>query len=200
MFTFVSRKSLSTSSRHLNLGLPSFLLRSGLRKKTFSVTLAEHWLLKCNCRFILQVASAMWISASVQVDSKGFCRWCTTLLIAAFLDFIHRPYFKKYKRARRFGNWISFSPQVRRWETPTLLRPLEKANLNYLKTETHSVSETLCSLKYRTMDKIQKPGYHQCQSKFITHPQVIFPCLFELSSSVCLQCVKRASHQSLVKG
>jgi hypothetical protein len=36
----------------------------------------------------------------------------------------------KYKEAQRFRNWIYFRPQVR-GETPTLLGPLEKANLNH---------------------------------------------------------------------
>jgi hypothetical protein len=30
--------------------------------------------------------------------------------------------------------------------------------LPYLRTETDSVSETLCSLEYRTTDKVQKPS------------------------------------------
>jgi hypothetical protein len=33
----------------------------------------------------------------------------------------------------RFGNWICFHPQVR-WETPTLLGPLERADLNHWTT------------------------------------------------------------------
>ena len=31
---------------------------------------------------------------------------------------------------RRFGNWSCFRPQVK-GETPTLLRPLDRANLNH---------------------------------------------------------------------
>jgi hypothetical protein len=34
-------------------------------------------------------------------------------------------------RIQRFGNWICFHPQVR-GEKPTLLGPLERANLNIL--------------------------------------------------------------------
>jgi hypothetical protein len=33
-------------------------------------------------------------------------------------------------KQQRFGNWISFHPQVKGWETPTLLGPLKRANLN----------------------------------------------------------------------
>jgi hypothetical protein len=34
-----------------------------------------------------------------------------------FLDFVHHPVVKKYRRTRCFGNWICFHPQVRGWET-----------------------------------------------------------------------------------
>jgi hypothetical protein len=30
-----------------------------------------------------------------------------------------------------FQNWVCFHPQVRGWEAPTLLGPLERANLNH---------------------------------------------------------------------
>jgi hypothetical protein len=40
---------------------------------------------------------------------------------------------KKHERSQRFGNWICFHPQVR-GETPTLLGPLERANLNHWTT------------------------------------------------------------------
>jgi hypothetical protein len=45
-----------------------------------------------------------------------------------------------------------------RRETSTLLGPLERANLNHLKTETDTVSETLFSnyLESRTMDEACK--------------------------------------------
>jgi hypothetical protein len=33
------------------------------------------------------------------------------------------------KKKKPFGNWICFCPQVRGWETPNLLGPLERANL-----------------------------------------------------------------------
>jgi hypothetical protein len=38
---------------------------------------------------------------------------------------------KQRQRTQRFGNWICFHPQVRGWETPTLLDPLERANLSH---------------------------------------------------------------------
>jgi hypothetical protein len=52
------------------------------------------------------------------------------------------------------------------WETLTLSGPLEIANLNHwtfyafplLRTETGPVSEALCSLEYRTVDKVQIPS------------------------------------------
>jgi hypothetical protein len=45
-------------------------------------------------------------------------------------------------------------------ETPTLLDPLERANLNqsqHLKTETHPVSGRLCSLVFRIPDVGPRP-------------------------------------------
>jgi hypothetical protein len=48
-----------------------------------------------------------------------------------------------------------FRPQVKGWEAPTLLRPLERADLSrwksVKKTETDPVSETVCSLEYRIL-------------------------------------------------
>jgi hypothetical protein len=35
------------------------------------------------------------------------------------------------RKTQRFGNWICFRPQVRGEETPTLLGPLDRANLNH---------------------------------------------------------------------
>jgi hypothetical protein len=56
-------------------------------------------------------------------------------------------------------------------KTPTQLGPLERANVNhcllppfYLRTETDPVSETSCSFKYRTMDKVHKPRNSLCYS------------------------------------
>jgi hypothetical protein len=76
-------------------------------------------------------------------------------------------YCKEHLRTQRFGNRICFRPQVRGWETPTLLGPLERANLNHsphLRKETDPVSETLCSLEYRTVDKVQKPSNPECHT------------------------------------
>jgi hypothetical protein len=104
--------------------------------------------------------------------SEGLWRWCITQRISGFLDFIHRPVFEG---TWRFGNWICFRLQVKRGKkTPTQLGPFERANHNhwtflgaqlsrcflpsfYLRTETDSVSETSCSFKHWTMDKVQKP-------------------------------------------
>jgi hypothetical protein len=36
----------------------------------------------------------------------------------------------KYERTQPFGSWICFRPQGR-WETPKMLVPLERVNLNY---------------------------------------------------------------------
>jgi hypothetical protein len=80
-----------------------------------------------------------------------------------------------------FRKLICFRPQVRGWETPILLGPLERANLSHwmilieissfyltqqsrglppprLKMETDPVSETLCFLvSYRIPDDGQSP-------------------------------------------
>jgi hypothetical protein len=74
-------------------------------------------------------------------------------------------------KTQRFGNWICFRPHMKVGEkTPTQLGPLERANLNQcvlphlrLRTETDPVSETLCFLEYRTMEKVQKISVNSVQ-------------------------------------
>jgi hypothetical protein len=51
----------------------------------------------------------------------------------------------KHKETQRLGNWICFRPQVRGGETPTLLGPSDRANLNHW-----------------TMDQVQKPSNSWC--------------------------------------
>jgi hypothetical protein len=46
----------------------------------------------------------------------------------------YRWYSKEHKTTERFGNRTCFRPQVRGWETPTTLGPLERANLNHRRT------------------------------------------------------------------
>jgi hypothetical protein len=48
--------------------------------------------------------------------------------VTGFLEFIRRLVFE---RTQNFGQWICFRPQVREGETPTLLGPLERDNLNH---------------------------------------------------------------------
>jgi hypothetical protein len=60
-----------------------------------------------------------------------------TLRITGFFNFVHPPVFKKHKRIQRFGNWTCYRTQLRGGTDP--------------------VSETLCSLEYRTMDKSEYP-------------------------------------------
>jgi hypothetical protein len=51
------------------------------------------------------------------------------LIITKFLDFAHCPIFYKTKC---FRNWVCFHPQVTETDmTPTLLGPLERADLNH---------------------------------------------------------------------
>jgi hypothetical protein len=42
---------------------------------------------------------------------------------------------KGHERTQRFGNWICFHPQMKGGETPTLLGPLERPNLNHWMTQ-----------------------------------------------------------------
>jgi hypothetical protein len=51
--------------------------------------------------------------------------WAGNFFYSELLCFWTLPNVRK-----RFGNWICFSPQVKR-ETPTLLGPLERANFNH---------------------------------------------------------------------
>jgi hypothetical protein len=80
------------------------------------------------------------------------------------------------KTRKPFSNWICFRPKMR-WETPTLLDPLENAilkaqllrlvlatepnrvgvSLPDLRTDTDPVSETLCFLVFRIPDDGQGP-------------------------------------------
>jgi hypothetical protein len=46
------------------------------------------------------------------LHSKGFWRWCVTLITIKLLDFVHRPDFYK-QITQRFGNWICFRLQAR---------------------------------------------------------------------------------------
>jgi hypothetical protein len=51
--------------------------------------------------------------------------------LLAFWTLSIARYAKEHKRTGRFGNCIHFRHQMSEWEAPTLLRPLETADLNY---------------------------------------------------------------------
>jgi hypothetical protein len=53
------------------------------------------------------------------------------VLHSIFLDFVNRPVFY---RIQSFGNWM-FPLQLGGWETSTLLGPIERANINRLRTQ-----------------------------------------------------------------
>jgi hypothetical protein len=115
----------------------------------------------------------IWDTAPVHLDSTG---------IIQLLDFrtLSIVRYSRNQKTQRFGNWICFRPQVR-GETPTLLGPLERANLKRLRRETYPVSETLffflvsripddgqspktqqfpCSLFLLTRSSLQTPIFH----------------------------------------
>jgi hypothetical protein len=65
-----------------------------------------------------------------QVDTIGFWRWCITHRDIGFSDFVHRPDFSQIMKKHNVSETGSVS--VLRWgKTPTLLGPLERANLNH---------------------------------------------------------------------
>jgi hypothetical protein len=74
-----------------------------------------------------------------KLHSKGFWRWCVTLITTKLLDFVHRPDFYKEK-TQRFGNWIACGKASFRFFCRV------GAPSHRLKTETDPVSETLCFL------------------------------------------------------
>jgi hypothetical protein len=50
--------------------------------------------------------------------------------ITGFLDFVHAPYSNEHKRTP-FQKLDLFPSSGEGWETPSLLDPLERANLNH---------------------------------------------------------------------
>jgi hypothetical protein len=88
-------------------------------------------------------------------------------MVIWFLDFIHRPVFKRIKaiKTQCFGDWICLCPQ---WLRLALSNGPNWIGLPcpiQLRTETDPVSETLCfycfySFEHWTMDRVQKPNNH----------------------------------------
>jgi hypothetical protein len=131
----------------------------------------------------------VFLTASLKINHKkilSYCkfrenRWYNTRisskvqqseLLGFWALFIVR-YSEKYERTQRFGNCICLRPKMKRWETPTLLVPLERVIAVdpfkrtqqimclppiHLRTETEPIYERFCSLEYRMMDKLQKPS------------------------------------------
>jgi hypothetical protein len=65
-------------------------------------------------------------------DSKGFWGWCITLRITGILGLFQRPSSEILKTRKHNVSETGFSSACRwRRETPTLLGPLERANLNH---------------------------------------------------------------------
>jgi hypothetical protein len=63
------------------------------------------------------------------VDSKGLWRWCITLGITEFLDFVHRPvFYRTPKKKKTFRKPDLFPSSGEGWEIPTLLGLSERSN------------------------------------------------------------------------
>jgi hypothetical protein len=65
-------------------------------------------------------------------EFEAFWRWCITLRIAVFLDFVHRPEFWMLENWT-FRKLDLFPSSGEGWETPTMLGSLGRANLQWLK-------------------------------------------------------------------
>jgi hypothetical protein len=126
---------------------------------------------------------------------KIYCMWDpqTPLWIAGFLDFGHCPVFW---RTQRFGDWICFSPQVMGRETPTLLAPLERANLNHWTTCASITTAiylrsgfvngdngkmySISFLEYRKTDGVQNPNNPECHAPMSEPFRIYLPLCFSL--------------------
>jgi hypothetical protein len=119
------------------------------------------------------------------IHSKGFWRWCVTLITTKLLDFVHRPDFYKQK-TQHFGNWICFRLQAR-GGGHLLYRRTKSLPFHgrcqsrvgappRLKMETDPVSETLCFLivEIRTMYKVQKLSSNEIKTYIRRHLEDIF--------------------------
>jgi hypothetical protein len=62
------------------------------------------------------------------VDSEAFWQWHATLRLAGLLDVVHHSVFQKLENTTFWK--LDLFPSSGERETPTLLGPLERANLN----------------------------------------------------------------------
>jgi hypothetical protein len=123
------------------------------------------------CKPIIYICGNSQISEGV--DSIGFWRWCITHRITGFSDFVHRPDSKQLQEKHDVSETGSVS--VLRWgEIPTLLGPLEKANLD------HWYYYWSCIMGW--------------EIKFIFPVVEVRPCRW-IYGSLCSQCVS-ASYKS----
>jgi hypothetical protein len=124
---------LRSISYHLHLGLLSGVLSSGflnnfLRNYCHYSDYIVSYLQRAEYRTVTSPIhvekkhTKVYSSPTyLQINSQGFWQSCMTH-ITGFLGFV-----------QRFGNWICLPPYVR-WETPALLGPLERTNLNHWAT------------------------------------------------------------------
>jgi hypothetical protein len=74
------------------------------------------------------------IETAETLDPAGFWRQGRTLAITGRIVFVCRPVFPG---TRCLGNWICFCPQMKRWETSTLLGLLSRTNPDHCTSYCH---------------------------------------------------------------
>jgi hypothetical protein len=188
---------------------PHILVSSRLLLMLFTATTSRKYARQMHAwfsqPFLTAVSSIYWDKSSYVrkpdtfrlVEAKGFRRWCITLRITGFLDLPIIPNSKYYKE-QRFEIWTLFPISGEGMEAPTLLGPLEIANLNHW-TKAHvqrlrlalsegtnigvfipspedgsrSVFRKVVFYSYfefGTVDKVQKPNYSD-RSDLFQKPQ-----------------------------
>jgi hypothetical protein len=118
-----------------------------------------------------------------EINCKGFWGKCIAFERIGFLDFVHRQIFPQ-KHNTVFCKLYLYPYSGKKEVAPTLLGPLETASLNhwalskgpnrvgstsfYLETETDTVSETLCFLRFQVLtaacvqSPVSTPTFKRC--------------------------------------
>jgi hypothetical protein len=123
---FTSRERAQSPRYPLNRGLDGPLSRSGLCavETNFLPLLRIEPRLPSRLSRLSCPRPSIARSVLRKVESGRFWRWCTTLRITGFVDFVHRPEFYIVENTT-FGKLGLFSSSGEGRESPTLLGPLE---------------------------------------------------------------------------